>query len=404
MPAFHFAAIDENLAAIASLLSRNPEQHLPTLLQGNAGIALFHAYWYLYQRDEALLEPLIAHLEAAIDACNSTDQTAFLGTGFTGLSWVVAHLSNLGVLDEDAEELIKEIRPLIVSSLSGFKLTRDYDLFYGFIGTSIFLAEDASCDHHDMQVKLLARLEALVMPMPVGIAWNSSLNGEEESDINLGLAHGCPSIIMFLLSLHQQGVQAVKCRRLIEQALDFLLSQELVNGPSLFPSIANGDISASSRLAWCYGDLGIAYVLLRVGKDFQDERLYQKGLQVALHAAGRDLSNAGVHNKGDDTSLNMGFCHGTAGIAFLFKRLYELTDEATLERRAQEWLALTLKHLPPQLNALNTDFLIKPFNPTNPSVEQRYGLLEGLAGIGLVLLAFVNPSKTHWSKLFLLNN
>jgi lantibiotic biosynthesis protein len=407
MSASSRSLIDSNLAAIASLLARSPAQHLPTLLQGNAGIALFHAYLYLYQQDESLLEPFIQHLEAAVEATNSTDQTCFLGTGFTGLSWVIAHLVNLGVLDEDAAAIVEDVRPMVIASLSSFYLDRDYDLFYGFIGTSLFLTEDAGQDHRALQETLLLRLEDLALPMPVGVAWNATINSPEERaersaevvNINLGLAHGSPGIIMFLLGLHQQGVAPEKCRALLEQALAFLLAQELTDGPSLFPSTVAADTQQGlgpSQLAWCYGDLGIAYVLLRAGGYFRNDAWYRKGLQVALHAAGRDV--------GSDQRMNTGFCHGTAGIAFLFQRLFELTGDAALGQRAQEWLAITLEHLPAQLQALQADFSIRPFDPGSPTdMEQRYGLLEGLAGTGLVLTAFASPAQTGWSKLFLLH-
>ena len=402
--------IDTNLARIASLLARSPTQHLPTLLQGNAGIALFYAYLFLYQEREDHLEHLIQHLEAAVIATNSSDQTAFLGTGFTGLSWVLVHLMNQGLLDEDVREIVSEVRPLIITALDSFHLKRDYDLFYGFMGTSIFLTEDNSKDYRALQESLLLRLEQLAQPMSVGVAWNSSLSNEEaiteKVSINLGLAHGSPSIVMFLLDLHQQKVAPERSRTLLEQALAFILAQELPASLSMFPSSVSpgSHNSGPSRLAWCYGDLGIAYVLLRAGRYFQNEAWLSKGLQVALHAADRDIESARVRSNDEHKRINTGFCHGTSGIAFLFQRLFELTSSPVLGQRAQEWLALTLEHLPAQLEALNTDFSIKPFDPASPDIEQRYGLLEGLVGTGLVLTAFANPSKTGWSKLFLLNS
>ena len=172
----------------------------------------------------------------------------------------------------------------------------------------------------------------------------------------------------------------------------------------MFPfSIVGARALTPSRLAWCYGDLGIAYVLLRVGEYFQDASLKAKGLSIALHAAGRDAASALVQ-RDEDQLLNTSICHGTAGLAFLFRQVFELTGAIALEQRAHEWLELTLEHLGPQLRALLTDFSIKPFDPSNAALEQRYGLLEGIAGTGLVLTAFANPQKTEWSRLFLLNN
>ncbi|TYZ12652.1 hypothetical protein FY528_04985 [Hymenobacter lutimineralis] len=411
-PLSTLALIDTKLVAIAALLTRHPEQHLPTLMQGSAGIALFHAYLYVHTRDEHHLEHVSQYIEAAIEATNRLDQPPFLGTGFTGLGWVIIHLISLGVLDTEAATLIDDVRPLIIASLDNTYFSRSYDLFYGFIGTSLFLREDTETDHRLLQADLLQRLEQTAIPMHVGVAWNISLDNDQILAVSLGLAHGSPSIIMFLLGLHQQGVEPVRCRKLLDQAMAFLLSQEMQGEISLFPGrIVATQIETPSRLGWCYGDLGIAYVVLRVAAYFQDEVLCQHGLRIAYHAARRDCESAMVvRNTDTEPKIDISFIHGTAGIAFLFRRVFEITGEATFERRAQEWLALTLENVGPQVELLEANFSIKPFDSTDSetgnrflALEQRFGLLEGLAGTGLVLTAFANPYQTGWAKLFLLH-
>ncbi|SET98863.1 lanthionine synthetase C family protein [Hymenobacter actinosclerus] len=394
------ALIEQNLALIAALLQRSPEQHLPTLIQGNAGISLFFAYLAHYQPGEAPLEACVAHLEQAIARVSTTDQTPFLATGFTGLSWLVAHLIGQGILEPETTELLDDIRPLVVKSVTDGPMSTSYDLLYGYIGASLFLAETPDADCAATQQKLLRRVARAAVQVPGGVAWISSSDATDPS-FNLGLAHGVPGIVVWLLQLHRQGHAPGQCEQLIEQAISFVLAQGKVAGLSVFPTSVGGEKPLlESRLAWCHGDIGIALMLVLAGRQLDRPAWRDKGVAVARRAATRDLAQAGVHLT--DTAPDLGICHGISGIALLFLRLYQLTGDPVLGERARYWLGLTLAHLPAQLAALSENFFIQEFDGQSPELEQRYGLLEGIAGIGLVLLAFANPRQVEWARLLLL--
>ncbi|RYU82783.1 lanthionine synthetase C family protein [Hymenobacter persicinus] len=400
-PATH-SVLDESLTHIAELLQRHPELHLPTLIQGNAGIGLFFAYLYQYRPREEYLEACATQLEQAIEAVSTSDQTPFLATGFLGLGWVVAHLIRQGVLDEEAEEVLDAIRPAIVTAATTGPISTTYDLLYGFLGASVFFSEHADADYGAPQRAILAQLRRQALPVAAGTAWTNSSDPTDRS-FNLGLAHGIPSVVVVLLQLRKQGYDPAQCELLIRGAIRFVLAQEKATGHSLFAtSVEGAKPLATSRLAWCHGDLGVALMLLLAGTELQDPDLRHKGLEVARHAAGRPLASSGVSVTEGPGGVDVGFCHGTAGIALLFLRLHQLTGDELLGQTARYWLELTLTNLTPRLQELSAAFWIKEFDGESPDLEQRYGVLEGIAGVGLTLLAFANPEKADWTRLFLL--
>ena len=81
---------------------------------------------------------------------------------------------------------------------------------------------------------------------------------------NLGLAHGVPGVIALLGAACATGVAAGTARPLLDGAVAWLLAQRLPDGfVSQFSYWAGPGIKAEpSRLAWCYGDLGLAAALL----------------------------------------------------------------------------------------------------------------------------------------------
>src|SRR4029450_12216233 len=86
-----------------------------------------------------------------------------------------------------------------------------------------------------------------------------------------------------------------------------------------------------ARSAWCYGDPGIAAALLLAARGVGDAGWEQTAVALACRAAERPASDTGV--------VNANFCHGAAGLAHLYNRMYQATGEPTLGRAALYWLA-----------------------------------------------------------------
>ena len=148
----------------------------------------------------------------------------------------------------------------------------------------------------------------------------------------------------------------------------------------------------SSRLAWCYGDLGISVALWHASQALGRKDWEQEAIDTILHASKRrGLVENGV--------VDAGLCHGTAGIAHIFNRMHGYTGLEELKEASNYWFAETLKM------ARFEDGLagFKAWQGNERGWVNEPGLLEGIAGIGLALISAVSDIEPAWDECLLLS-
>jgi hypothetical protein len=148
------------------------------------------------------------------------------------------------------------------------------------------------------------------------------------------------SSIIIILSKIYNRYKIEKAKELIEKGVAFILNQKLPkdNFHSIYPSLAleSTDKLYSSRLAWCYGDLGIGFALLHAGRVLQKNDWIDEAIQTFTHAAlRRNLKQNGL--------VDASFCHGTAGVAHIFNRLYIDIGIKLFKDASDYWFEETLK-------------------------------------------------------------
>lgn len=214
------------------------------------------------------------------------------------------------------------------------------------------------------------------------------LNRDEEyQEFNLGLAHGIPGIILSLIPAASIESTRSEAKDLILKASKWLIQQKNESPKQSTFGYVSGD-NATSRLAWCYGDLGIAIALARAGVCLQNEHLKREALEIALNAATRDIQSSGV----DDASI----CHGSSGIIMLFDCLDNLFEHPALKAAKQYWVEdILYRYKNHGLNGLNY------YDNLTGKYTRDYSFLNGFIGIGLVLLTELDV-KPDWSDVLLL--
>src|SRR5262249_34331610 len=149
---------------------------------------------------------------------------------------------------------------------------------------------------------------------------------------NLGLAHGVPGVLGLLGRVCATGVARGKARSLLDGAVRWLLDQD---GPGSFPYwAAPGAAGDTARLAWGYGDPGVAAALAGAAGRVADRAGDAAARGLARRAAERPSEESGVKDAG--------LCHGSAGLAHLFNRMFHATGEPRLAEAARSWFEQTL--------------------------------------------------------------
>lgn len=207
---------------------------------------------------------------------------------------------------------------------------------------------------------------------------------------NISLSHGSSSILIFLSRVYSLGLELANkqyIRPLIDGIINYILAQKMDEEKvgSFFPSFPreSGLPNTKSRLAWCYGDLGIAIALKEAAKSINDPGLYEFGIEVLKFSAAkrRDVKANSIHDAG--------LCHGAMGVSRIFKRSYEETGDDVFKQASEYWREVALSFAKPE----DGKMIFKSYNNQTDKWENSINILEGNAGIGLCLIdadSFIN--------------
>jgi lantibiotic modifying enzyme len=213
---------------------------------------------------------------------------------------------------------------------------------------------------------------------------------------NISLSHGMSSIISILSKLLKiEEINKGKTETLLRGTVQYILAQEIDKDKygSFFTNFAleSTETVAKSRLAWCYGDLGIASVLYQAGKVLNKDSWINRSLEILLFAATQRKDSL------DDAIL----CHGTAGIGHIFYRMWWNTKLPEFKEAADYWFKETLKMATFKDGLAGFKALEMPDG--KPTYVNKYGLLTGVAGIGLAMLTYYYELDPAWDECLLLS-
>jgi len=392
--------LKEKLAEIAAVLrSTNGPADNPGLMGGMTGIALFFAHYSRFSGDEADADRCFELFSQVFDLVNSGYDLHSFAIGLAGIGWAFRHVVYSGFLEADADELLAEIDPHLEQMMIADMKNGEYDFLHGALGAGVYFLHRRRRDLFSACLdRLLEELEARAETENGEWKWPVTIDSDSgQRGYDLSLSHGSASIISFLASLRGYGIASDNTARLMEHAAAYLLNQarDPAVGPPCFPSVigaANGQTHFDNPLAWCRGDLGIAASLLRGARSVANRKWEEKAIAVLLAST---KWKAGKGQGPDSAQI----CHGTAGAAHIYNRIYQATGIDTFRESACDWLEQTLA-----LAVFPDGYAgFKSFHSRTQGWVPSYGFLEGIAGIGLALLASVSPDPPLWDQALLLS-
>jgi hypothetical protein len=252
----------------------------------------------------------------------------------------------------------------------------------------------------DCLAAIVDRLAELAETVSDGVTWFTrpehvgvALADHPQGHYNLGVAHGVPAVLPLLAAAARAGVHESLASSLLTGAVRWLLARrDGVDGASCFAtSIAPEVERRPARLAWCYGDAGIASALLVTARLAGRMDWEREALDVARHAAERPIASAGVKDAG--------LCHGAFGVAHLLHRIEQATRDERFARAARLWYLEGMRLREPGLKVAG--FPAWDIQDGEPFWRPESGLLTGAAGVGLALIAAATPYEPAWDRMLL---
>jgi lantibiotic modifying enzyme len=377
----------------------------PHVAGGTSGVALFFAYLHAAGGNDAAADLALEALELSSGAIAARQLLPSLYSGFAGVGWVLSHLTRelFEGNDDLAIEIDDALRHLLPRGTDAAADDAPFELVGGLAGYGSYLVERLP---HAGAAELLDRVIGLLessrdrnavwFSRPEWLPdWQRELMPRGYH--NLGVAHGIPGVIGFLASAQHAGVHDPRIAHLASDAVQWVLAQKGIWPSSLFPSHIPPDSEPrQTRTAWCYGDLGVAAVLLSAAQAFDRAEWHDEALAIARVAARRTFEDTKVSDAG--------LCHGATGVAHLFNRIHQATGDDELRDAAHRWYRIALDMRRPGHGLAGYLSWYESMRPgEGGSWKGETGFLSGIAGIGLAFLAAITNIEPSWDRVMVVS-
>ena len=373
------------------------------MLAGLSGLAIFQFEYANYKNSDYEAELGSSIISKCVDMLNNNYIYPTYCNGIAGFGWALEYLSKKNYMEVNNDEFLQELDEFLFSIMQQDFKKKNYDFLHGAIGYGIyFLKRYENTKSQTLRIKYKEYLKFSIDSLEKisekenneNIKWLSTLNHDTgDKGYNLSLSHGMSSIVNYLSRLYTIESFKPKIERLLTGAINYILSFENKKGTlSWFPNWIDStkEINYTSRVAWCYGDLGLGYSLYKASLSLNDNKLKEKSIQILKHTASR---------REDKNTLirDAGICHGAFGNAQIFLTLYRETKIDYFKETAVFWVQKGINM------AIQSDGYAGYKQWKKDKWTSEIILLEGIAGIGLTLIDFLSNSTIKWDQSLLIS-
>lgn len=372
---------------------------------GLSGISLFYFYYSRYTNSDKYFNEGSKILKECIGLINQGYNISTYANGISGLGWLLNHLEQEKFIETNSKifpsELEDKLRIIMLEDLKSY----NYDFLYGAVGYALyFLSSYENTEnlkqkniYRDILIQFLEVLLSVGEKDNNNIKWLSIIDfNNGKKGYNLGLSHGVSSIIAILAKLHQHSDFKKITEPILEKTISYLISFKSKDelSYSLFPNSISlhGEIVNKSRLAWCYGDLGVGLTLFNASRVLDNEELKSISLDVLKHSAKRTTPNQTLVSEPT-------ICHGSFGNYIIFNFLYSKTKYDIFKKSSDYWFKLGIGMLNPKHSTI-----IKhdKWKNTSNTWKKDFSLISGCSGIGLALINYLADFDTNWDECILI--
>lgn len=355
---------------------------------GEFGILLFMLYYYKFSKVKRHRDIVVGYSEFLLQRLGKEFNLHTFCSGLSGILYLFEFLKENELIEIDISDVKESFEEYLIRMMRNDMLSGNHDFMHGALGIGLYFLKSKT--HEEIIQELIAFLlnTSEIDSESGGVKWKSKID-EDFIGYNIALSHGMASIVLFLCRIIENGYGDDEVKELLTKTVKYMLYQEIdVNEyGSFFPTYSKeSSIPLSgSRLAWCYGDLGIAYAIFRAGEVVENQEWKDKGLNILLQSTNRK-----------NNVYEAGICHGCMSMVLIYNRMYRKTNIQIFSDEVGYWLQRSLK------------FSCFEDGPAGyKSYYKRnwvsdYSLLSGISGIGLNYLSYIEGCFNCWDEIFLL--
>lgn len=372
-----------------------------SLYNGRAGATIIQALIYEVSKESNVKAEIKSNIEFLINALQKgSNILSNHCNGVSGLGWLFLKLKDKELFEFEADEILEEFDEVLGESVTELLSERNFDLLHGAMGIGVYFLR------RNIPKPVETIVEALyedAVKDSIEVKWSRYDKYNIKDHIfDLGLAHGNAGILYFLLKAYRGNVQREKCREMMLGGINFLMNN--IQDHKKIGSFYNSSILVSeyktpgykgalSRLGWCYGDLGILYVLFIIAKELN--------LDMIMERVERMFESTALRRTPAETYLrDSSFCHGASGVGYIFLLMYKLTKNNAFKDATNYWMKFMLDQ------GIEPDGIEGYLFDTGEEGGWLpiNALLTGAGGVELFLLSYRYQELSHdWNECFFLS-
>lgn len=368
-----------------------------SLYIGKAGHTLFYNQFSPKEQPDKYVDKLIDQL--INDVLNENNLSFTFCAGLSGTLWLFDYLQKYKRTDLE-EDFFTEIDNLVFIAANKCFDKFNYDFLHGGLGMIFTLLKRPVANKNKIEslVRQLLALRTTFRGYPIWRYVTYETETKNDFQICFGLAHGIPSLMVILSKVYTAGIMQNECAKAISDCYNLLhtFRNNAQNrfDYSFYPSIYIEGVHTiyKTRLGWCYGDLSIAMGLYVTGTNLNSEKMVSEALSIFEYYESE-------LNEPRYCVRDSMICHGAAGVALLYYRMYCNTQKNSFRQTAQRWLDIVLSMANHESGLANYKF----YKGDERGWENNTTLLEGIAGVGIVLSTINSNDIPTWDECFLLS-
>ena len=362
-----------------------------SLYSGSSGLVLFFANRYLNTGEDSFLDKAFDLLDLV--QLNNVGSYSF-SSGYAGFLWLIGFLQRKGLVELE-DGYFDSIDHILKDEMKRQLRRKEIDQLHGAISVGRYFLSRGMAEECGILVNNLYEMMEKEKQEFKLISVNP-VTGVRKYDF--GLAHGMAGILYYVIRCLESGIEVEICDTMIRNIISFYRhnTQNFESVGCYYPSqIREKDygsaIQTKSRMAWCYGDLSILFIILRAALAINDVSLYRDVLEKLVKTGERISFN-------DTGVIDARLCHGSAGVMHIFHRLYTMTNDDVFRRAQDYWLKVTL--VMGNVTTNQSGYLFQMDN--NRTWAEDLSLLDGIAGVGVALESYLSSCDEDWDECIML--